>query len=149
MDKMALLTASKVEPGTAISLRSEIIRLLVPTLDVILRFQTIVSSATVFICLWACYLGSLALAALLLASKFAAFNAIAVAKFGALYGYKMSSRTILDLWESRAVKAIREKVWFEFAVFILGTGNIMFVLLFWPGWWVLAGACWTVWKLWG
>lgn len=149
MDKVALLTASKVEPGASINPRSDITRLLVPTLALVLRFQSIIGSVSVFICLRAYLLASAVFAGALSATRIVAFQAIVTAKLGAFHGFTMSSKTISDLWNSRSVQTVRRKVFYEFAVFILGTGNVMIVLLFWPGWWLLAGIFWVVWKLWG
>lgn len=47
----------------------------------------------------------------------------------------------------KATEGLRKKLWFEFMVFVLGGGNGLFLLVFWPGWivlWCLYGA-WLAW----
>lgn len=40
---------------------------------------------------------------------------------------------------------LRHKLYFEVVVFVLGGGNGVFLLLFWPGWIVV----WVLWMVWG
>ncbi|KAH7354926.1 hypothetical protein BKA65DRAFT_475398 [Rhexocercosporidium sp. MPI-PUGE-AT-0058] len=37
----------------------------------------------------------------------------------------------------KASEGLRKKLWFEFMVFVLGGGNGLMLLVFWPGWIVL------------
>jgi hypothetical protein len=41
-------------------------------------------------------------------------------------------------------EGLRKKLWFELVVFVLGNGNGIVLILFWPGWIVIAGICWIV-----
>lgn len=45
---------------------------------------------------------------------------------------------------THSLNQLRKKVFFEFMCFILGTGNGLFLLLFWPGWLILGGAIWSI-----
>ena len=149
MEKVALLTASKVEPGVSINPRSDIIRLLAPTLEIALRFQSLVSSVSIFLCLRAFFLASFTFAGVLYASKIVAFQAFIATKIGAFHGFTMSSKAIIGAWNSRRVQALRQKLWYEFAIWVLGSGNTVILMVFWPGWWVLAVAVWALWLLFG
>lgn len=132
---MSLLTASKVEPGG--SLAHSTISRLGPALDFAARFQR----GLVISCLRAYLVLHLALYA-------SGFLAV-VATIGAFHGVSMSSKAVADLWESRTVRLVRRKLFFEFAVFILGGGNSIILLLFWPGWLLVGGAFWGLWRFWG
>ncbi|KAJ4257532.1 hypothetical protein NW762_008656 [Fusarium torreyae] len=149
MDKATLLTASKVDLSVSTHPRSDITRLIGPSLQIALRFQSLVGSISVFLCLHACFFASITFAAVLYASKIVTLKAFIAAKFSAFHGFNMSSQAAVGVWNSKNVQRLRKKLWYEFAVFILGSGNMVFLMLFWPGWWVLAGACWAVWMLFG
>lgn len=44
----------------------------------------------------------------------------------------------------RAAKPLREKLFFEFMVFVLGGGNGLFLVVFWPGWIVVGCVAWGI-----
>jgi hypothetical protein len=147
MDKATLLTASKVELGASGNPRSDIIRLLGPALEIALHFQSFISSVSLFLCLRACSIANLTCTHILIATKILVLKAFVATKFGAFHAIIMSSNAIVSLWNSRNIQALRKKLFYEFAVFVLGGGNILFVLLFWPGWWLIAAASWGLWTL--
>ncbi|KAF7539601.1 hypothetical protein G7Z17_g12399 [Cylindrodendrum hubeiense] len=147
MDKASLLTASRVELGVSVNPRSDIIRLLGPALEIAFRFQSLISSVSLFLCLRAWFLATVTLANILYASKIVALQALIATKFGAFHSYTMSTRAADGVWNSKSIQKLRKKLFYEFAVFILGGGNCVFILVFWPGWWVIGGASWGVWML--
>lgn len=149
MDKATLLTASRVELSVSAHPRSDIIRLLGPALEIALRFQSLVSSVSIFLCLRAWLLTSTTFAGVFYASRIVALKACVATKFSASHGFNMSSKAVVGVWNSKSIQRLRKKLWYEFAVFVLGSGNMVFLMLFWPGWWLLAGACWAVWMLFG
>ncbi|KAM5354262.1 hypothetical protein ACJ41O_000912 [Fusarium nematophilum] len=149
MDKATLLTASKVELGVSVNPRSDIIRLLGPALEIALRFQSLISSVSIFLCLRAWFLTGIAFAGVIYASKIVALKAYVATKFSAFHGFRMSGRAAVGVWNSKSVQRLRRKLWYEFALFVLGSGNTVFLMLFWPGWWLLAGVCWAGWMLFG
>lgn len=61
----------------------------------------------------------------------------------------MSSKAVADLWESPTLRLVRNRLFYEFAVFILGGGNAIILLLFWPGWLLVGAVLWAAWQLWG
>jgi hypothetical protein len=146
MDKATLLTASKVDLSVSTP-RSDITRLVGPALQIALRFQSFVGCVTVFLCFHACFFASITFAGVLYASKTVTLNAFVAAKFSAFLSFNMSTQAVASAWNSKNVQRLRNKLFYEFAVFILGSGNIIFLMLFWPGWWLLAGACWAFWML--
>ncbi|KAK7408540.1 hypothetical protein QQX98_009301 [Neonectria punicea] len=149
MDKTTFLTASIVELGASVNPRSDIIRLLGPALETAFRFQSLISSLSLFVCVQAWFLASVALVNVLYASKILALQASIATKAGAFHGYAMSNRAAAGIWNSRAIQKLRKKLWDEFALFILGSGNTVITVFFWPGWWVLGGASLSLWLLFG
>jgi hypothetical protein len=61
----------------------------------------------------------------------------------------LSGKAIKGVWDSKSVVTLRNKVFHEFATFILGGGNGIFLMIFWPGWWVLGGTVWAAWMFCG
>lgn len=149
MVKATLLTASKVELSVSTNPRSDIIRLLRPSLQTALRFQSLVGSVSLFVCFRAWFLANFAFAGMLYTSRIVALQVYFATKFGAFHSLSISSKAVVGVWRSKRVQRFRDKLWYEFALFVLGSGNTIFLMLFWPGWWLLAGSCWAVWALFG
>ncbi|KND89578.1 hypothetical protein TOPH_05595 [Tolypocladium ophioglossoides CBS 100239] len=149
MDKISLLTASKVEPGVSLNPHSAIVSRLGPALAFAAGFQRVLGPFSVVLCLHAYFVANLALAYALYAGRLLAAWAFIATKLGAFHGLSVSGKAVADLWESRTVRLVRNKLFFEFAVFILGGGNSIILLLFWPGWLLVGGASWALWQFWG
>jgi hypothetical protein len=45
----------------------------------------------------------------------------------------------------KALEPVREKLFREFMIFVLGAGNGVFLMVFWPGWIVVGSGIWGVW----
>lgn len=116
-----------------------------PTFAAALHLQSIISSLSVFLCWRAYVFAAFSLATLLDAAKVISFYAYVRVKFGAFHGWIMSTRAVAGVWDSKPVQMIRQKLFYEFALFILGMGNPLILLLFWPGWIVVCGT-WAVWQ---
>jgi hypothetical protein len=58
-----------------------------------------------------------------------------------------SKRGVRALWKS--TEGTRKKLFREFMIFILGEGNQVILLLFWPGWILVGGSVWAALRLWG
>jgi hypothetical protein len=65
-----------------------------------------------------------------------------------LYHLTHSSRwAIHRLWNTAQVKRLRRKIEFEFFTLILGAGgNNLFLLIFWPGWYIIGLAGFALWS---
>ncbi|KAK2594498.1 hypothetical protein QQS21_007779 [Conoideocrella luteorostrata] len=146
MDKGSLLTASKVEPGVSLNPHSTIISHLAPTLAFVLRFQYLLRSFSSFVYLHASSLTGIALVNALYASQFLVIHAYIAAKFGIFQGLKMSAKAASGVWEAKTTQALRKKLFYEFAVFILGSGNFIILMMLWPGWLVVGGLLFTLWR---
>ena len=80
-------------------------------------------------------------------SQFAASQGIIAIKAGTVCALATSNKAIVMSWNSKCFAKLRRKLWFELAIWIMGGGNAVIVLVFWPGWWILLGAYWALWLL--
>ncbi|KAL6860685.1 hypothetical protein ACO1O0_004717 [Amphichorda felina] len=150
MKEVTLVRASRADPdrpSSSVSASSSssplsIANYLAPGLAYILRLQRLLHSACVFLCLRAYLLASTVVCA---GGKFGLRTHRSLVRPGAA----MTAQLVYETWESGAVKALRRRVFHEFTSFILGSGNTVILMLFWPGWWVLVGTAYACWCLWG
>lgn len=99
------------------------------------RFQRALGSISV-----ALYVQTYVLAsATLYASRILAVQAY----FATCFGAAMSGKLVAGAWDCAAMRGFRKRMFEDFAKFILGSGNPIFVMLFWPGWWFIGGATWA------
>ncbi|ETS06706.1 hypothetical protein M419DRAFT_69919 [Trichoderma reesei RUT C-30] len=147
MDKVTLLTSSRLEPTAGFRPHSSIIvalgsLLTVAALPLALEYQARLARLCSSISLR--YYSFFISRALLLASSCAGKHLLSHALFASqsflTHASAMFSKTVVDFWQSRRIQKIRAKLFYEFAVFILGCGNAFFLLVFWPGWIFLGAA---------
>jgi hypothetical protein len=142
MDKVSILTASRVEPSVLAPRSQDIIFThIAPSLDSAVRLQTVIGSISLNVLFQAYIAASLTLTAALWASHLFAVQAY--------FATLLSGKALRQLWNTRVVVSMRNKVFYEFAVFILGSGQGLILTLFWPGWWILGGATWALWTFCG
>ncbi|RFU76840.1 hypothetical protein TARUN_5426 [Trichoderma arundinaceum] len=147
MDKVTLLTASWLEPTAALRPHSTVIARLGRAFAIPLQLHHRFKHISLFICLQSYFVSYALLAGTSYACKNILFYAFIAAAFIFKHGLTMSTKAIFDIWDSRSVQKARARLFYEFAVFILGCGNAMFLVLFWPGWLLLGGAFFALWQL--
>lgn len=147
MDKVTLLTASRLEPTVALRPHSTLIVGLGKAFALSLQLHHRFLNISLFICLQSYFISHALLAGTSYACKRLLFYAFIASVFILKHGFAMSTKAISDIWDSRSVQKVRARIFYEFAVFILGCGNAMFLLIFWPGWLLLGGACFAAWQL--
>ncbi|OLN81065.1 hypothetical protein CCHL11_09402 [Colletotrichum chlorophyti] len=137
MNKVALLTSSTHEPGVAIRQRSDLIALLGPTFDLALRFQRLIAVASTLLVAYGHLLATSTLTSTVVGTRlFVAHSLYASRK--TISAVRRSMRLA---WNSKKVRRMRKKLFMEFATTILGPGgNMLIVLVFWPGWMLILGA---------
>jgi hypothetical protein len=132
---MSVLSASTRTPVVLFQHQnSNAVTSLGPTLDFALQCQQTLSKMSFSLLLrsW------LVAAHLFILSKpIAARSATAAAEW--------SVKASWSAWNSQPVRRIRKKFEFEFFTFVLGCGNSLCLLMFWPGWWVLAFFTLAIW----
>ncbi|TQV90645.1 hypothetical protein IF1G_10597 [Cordyceps javanica] len=148
MDKVDILTASRVEPLSQHH-HATIISRLGPTLAYAVHFQNIVGSLSVFLCWRAYLLASVSVTQAYYATRILAFYALVGTKIGAFYGAAASVRAAAAVWDMKTTRRLRDKLFYEFALFVLGAGNGLFLLVLWPGWIVIGGTSFALWQICG
>ncbi|QYT01518.1 hypothetical protein H0G86_008554 [Trichoderma simmonsii] len=143
MDKVTLLTASRLEPTVAIRPHSTVVARLGRTLAIPLQLHHRFKHISSFICLQSYFISSI----LLISTRHAFFYAFLASAFLLKHAFTMSTKAIVDAWDSKSIQKIRARIFYEFAVFILGCGNAIFLILFWPGWLLIGGALFALWQL--
>ncbi|KAF9880109.1 hypothetical protein CkaCkLH20_02063 [Colletotrichum karsti] len=136
MNKVAILTSSTHEPGVNIRQRS-LIALLGPTFDLAVRFQRLVTLASSLLFVYGHLLASSTLTSGVVATRlFVAHSAWFSQK--TFCTLRKSTRSA---WNSKKIRQLRKKVFMEFATTILGPGgNMLIIMVFWPGWIFIIGA---------
>ncbi|KAM0818244.1 hypothetical protein AB5N19_04053 [Seiridium cardinale] len=130
---MSLISASIVDQTAVLGHYSGVIGALGPLLGYTLRCQQILSDITLFIVLRSYLIAS----HLLFLTRILATQAVIISKFLLFNTGHISSRAIRSIWDSPGTRRLRKKLELEFFTFILGGGNSVCLLMFWPGWWVL------------
>ncbi|WYZ44879.1 hypothetical protein EsH8_VIII_000195 [Colletotrichum jinshuiense] len=131
MNKVALLTSSTHEPGVAIRQRSDIIAVFGPTFNLAIRFQRLVAVASSLLFVYGHLLATTTLTSTVIATRLFAAHSLYVSR-ETLSALRRCFHTV---WESKKVRTVRKKFFMEFATTILGPGgNLLIVMVFWPGW---------------
>ncbi|OAA63806.1 hypothetical protein ISF_04515 [Cordyceps fumosorosea ARSEF 2679] len=148
MDKVDILTASRVEPLSQHH-HATIISRMGPTLAYAVHLHNIIGSLSVFLCWRAYLLASISLAGAYWAARILAFHALVATKVGAFHGATASIRAAAAVWDMKTTRMLRDKLFYEFALFVLGAGNGLFLLVLWPGWIVIGGTSFVLWQVCG
>lgn len=144
LSKMALIAAPTKELDVSLRQRSDLIGLLSPTIDTVLRFQRVLGAISLF---RPCLLQTYYLTTrLLLAGQLLAWHALLVSRFMVLKTALLSQFAGHAAWNCKTMQRLRKKLEFEFFTFILGCGNFLFVAMLWPGWLVLGLAGIVAWQ---
>lgn len=142
---MAILAASRREPSVSLRKRLDLIGSLGPTLDFSLRLQQLASTASLFLVLQACLLSSIVFSYLWLVCRVLSVQVFLASRLLGLMMARLAKRAAWWLWRCKAVGRLRKKLMVEFFVLVLGpSGNALVLMIFWPGWLVLAGLVWLV-----
>lgn len=100
-----------------------------------------VSKALAVFSIHAFYLSRVVLANTSLASRLLLIHLLAVT----IFLVRLSSQGVGKVW--KMFEPLRQKLFFELMVFILGGGNQIFLLILWPGWWIVGAVCGITWLL--
>ncbi|KAL6880898.1 hypothetical protein J3F83DRAFT_14781 [Trichoderma novae-zelandiae] len=151
MDKVTLLTSSRLAPTVDLRPHSTVVvvALLTRGLALPLESRARLTQLSLSICLRVCILSHALLAASSYAGKLLLSHAFFASASLLTLGSAMFAKTVVDFWQSRRIQKIRSKLFYEFAVFILGCGNALFLLIFWPGWLFLGAVALALWQLTG
>jgi len=143
---MSLLAAPTFKPNVALRQSPDVISSLGPVLNLAIWFQQILSSATLLLFIRTYLAARVIAAALIFASRVAALNTLIVSRLLAVKSGAMTMQALSVLWDSTGSKRLRKKIEYEFFLLILSpSGNLMCLMLFWPGWIILGAMGWSLW----
>ncbi|KAK0621766.1 hypothetical protein B0T17DRAFT_618170 [Bombardia bombarda] len=140
---MSIITATTTDPNSLFApLRQlDISHLSSLLLAGALQFQHLLATASsLFVQTY--FAARVVAAAFLLVSKIVAIQTWFLTTKASIW----TTQLVWTLWDSKTSRRFRRKIEFEFFVMFLGAGNILCLMLFWPGWILLAVASfWTAW----
>jgi len=140
---MSIIAAATAKPaGGVVGLPpgSYVISNLGPLLSLALRFQQILSTATIVLLIRTFLAAKLVGSTLFLTSRLAALQAFILSRTLTMSTASLTTRLCYTIWDSKRSRRLRKKLEFELFTLILGPGgNALLLLLFWPGW-LLLGA---------
>lgn len=128
--KMAMIPTPTNERPALLSQHSDIIIASGSLLRTTLQCRELLSSLTFFVALRSYLIAQ----HFVLLSKFVAIQAAVASKSLILHTAKGSIDVAQIVWNSSGIKRLRKKLELEFFTFILGGGNSLFLMMFWPGW---------------
>ncbi|KAI1099647.1 hypothetical protein F4804DRAFT_75033 [Jackrogersella minutella] len=128
--KIGLIAASTKEPRAPIQQSFDVATtLFAPTLVLIVQCQHLLGAATVSLLIQAHWLSwqifcvsRIIVSQVYVASRYFRYHTVVMLR---------------SIWKTGTVRLLRKKVVFEFVTLLLGGGNCLCLVLFWPGWWVL------------
>lgn len=112
-----------------------------------LRCSNELSSALLVTAQQLFHINRIALTYLLFGCNVAALHTFLVIKEIATMSVTALSKIAWAAWNSKQGRRLRKKLEFEFFVLILGSGNGLILVVFWPGW-ILIGLAYFVYLLW-
>ena len=145
---MALLAASRSPRGVSLSQRSDVISTIYPLVNSAVQFQQLLGSAALHFAIRTYFAATLLAAALWWASKNIVWRSLLVSRIIAARVLFLTRRLTWATWDSKQCRRLRKRLEFELFVLILGpSGNALLLMIFWPGWPMLAFLGWGVWRL--
>lgn len=106
-------------------------------------FQRLLSTTTIFVLFRAYLLSGLLLRQAFYATEILLAQSYYASSLVAQQFFLASKRSLSLAW--RTTDPLRQKLFFEFMVFVLGGGgNGIILLVFWPGWLVVGPGVWCV-----
>ncbi|KAI0889494.1 uncharacterized protein GGS22DRAFT_136 [Annulohypoxylon maeteangense] len=131
LSKIAIIAAQTKESRSTSQQSFSIATVFTPMLMTILRCQQLLGIATLSLHRQACWL---------VWQIFQICSIIANKAHGVLRGAQYHAVVMIrTVWEARFLQSLRKKIAFElFTLFLGAGGNSLCLLLFWPGWWVVA-----------
>ncbi|ORY59683.1 uncharacterized protein BCR38DRAFT_488702 [Pseudomassariella vexata] len=144
---MALISAQtksrEVAPHVLSRQSFDIFSILEPTIAFALQFQQLLSNGSLSVFVRTCAIAS----DLLRVSRIVAAQSLCETKCVLANIVALSKNAGLAAWNTKAVRRWRKKMEHEFFTFALGCGNVLCLMLFWPGWWLLGIAIFAAWSL--
>ncbi|OIW32283.1 hypothetical protein CONLIGDRAFT_264640 [Coniochaeta ligniaria NRRL 30616] len=140
---MVILAASTMEPNVAVRQGSKQISIAGHVLKFAFQLQQAIRSLSQYLFLRAYFTASLVVYYVLFITQIFTFQSYLASRFVALKTASTLKSMLGAVWNSRRLKRLRKRIEFEFFAMILSpSGNNVFLLVFWPGWLLIAAAVW-------
>lgn len=147
---MALLAASRTAPSVSLSQRSDVMSTLYPLVNTAVQFQQLIGSAAFHLVVRTYFAATVVATVSLWASRSIAWRAFLASRILVARTFLLTKHLAWTAWDSKGSRRFRKRLEFELFILLLGPGgNTLFLMLFWPGWLMLAFLGWGVWHLTG
>ncbi len=146
---MALLAASRSAPrGVSLSQQSNVISTIYPLVNSAVQFQALLGAAAIHLVIRTYFAATILAAASWWASKNIVWKSLLLSRIIAARVLFLTRRLTWTVWDSKQCRRLRKRLEFELFVLILGpSGNALLLMIFWPGWPMLAFLGWGFWQL--
>ncbi|KAB5523826.1 hypothetical protein GE09DRAFT_481392 [Coniochaeta sp. 2T2.1] len=140
---MAILAASTTEPKVGLHQGSNH----APITSQVLRFafqtQQAIRSLSQYLFLGAYFAASFVVYYVVFVTQILTSQSYLASRFAAVRTASALKSAYLAVWNSGKIRRLRKRIEFEFFVLILSpSGNNLFLMVFWPGWLLIAAAVW-------
>jgi hypothetical protein len=147
---MALLAATRPSPSVSLSHRSDVISTLYPLVNSAVQFQQLIGSAAFHLLVRTYFAATIVATVSLWASKSIAWRVLIASRILVARTLLLTKHLAWTAWNSKQSRRFRKRLEFELFILLLGPGgNTLFLMLFWPGWLMLAFLGWGLWYLTG
>ncbi|KAL2133523.1 hypothetical protein VTI74DRAFT_2209 [Chaetomium olivicolor] len=147
---MALLAAPRTASSKSLSQKSDVISTLYPLINTAVQFQQLVGSAAFHLFVRTYFAATILATTSLWASKGIAWRALIASRIIAARTLVLMKNLAWTAWDCKRSRRFRKRLEFELFALLLGPGgNAMLLMLFWPGWLMLALLGWGIWQLTG
>jgi hypothetical protein len=147
---MALLAATRTSPSVSLSQRSDVISTLYPHVNSAVQFQQLIGSAAFHLLVRTYFAATIVATVSLWASKSIAWRVLIASRILVARTLLLTKHLAWTAWNSKQSRRFRKRLEFELFILLLGPGgNTLFLMLFWPGWLMLAFLGWGLWYLTG
>lgn len=147
---MARLVASRTTSSISLHQRSDVISTLHPLISSAVQFQQLLSTAAFHLFIRTYFAASIVATTSLWASKNIAWRALIASRIIIARALFLTKHLVWTAWDCKRARRFRKRLEFELFVLILGPGgNALLLMLFWPGWLMLALLGLGIWQLTG
>jgi len=142
---MAILAASTTEPKVGLPHGSHRVPITSQVLGFAFQTQQAVRSLSQYLFLRAYFAVSFVVYYVVFVTQILTSQTYLASRFAAARTASTIKSTYLTIWNSRKLRRLRKRLEFEFFVLILSpSGNNLFLMVFWPGWLLIAAAVWAL-----
>ena len=123
---------------------------LYPVVNSALQFQQLIGSAAFHLLVRTYFAATILATVSLWASKSIAWRTFLASRVLVSRALFLAKRLAWTAWDGKRSRRFRKRLEFELFILLLGPGgNTLMLMLFWPGWLMLAALGWGVWQFTG